>query len=171
MNTSNCTRTCRYRKDGGSKEKKNKDLWVKLLEARVKAKKAREQKIDEDLDKLLSGEAKEEGKSADGEEGKTEEGDAAKAGDKPADAKPADGQPPSDAAKETDKTDAGAKAAVTKEKDNLETNADKCKENILLFVGSKDSGKSTQVQLFLSNSKKDSKPKPTTALEYTFGRK
>ena len=122
---------------------------------------------------MLSGEAPTESKSADAEEAKAADGDAAKAEDKPADAKPAEGQPPADAAKKPDDPNAeGANAApATKEDDYLETNADKCKENVLLFVGSKDSGKSTQIQLFLSNSKKDSKPKPTTALEYTFGRK
>lgn len=157
----------RKSKGDASKEKKNKDLWVKLLEQRVKAKKAREQKIDEDLDKLLSGEA-EEAKEAEADEAKTD-GDAAKAeGDKPAE----EGAAKPDAAKAEGGAAAAAdKAAVKKEDDGMETNADKCQENILLFVGSKDSGKSTQIQLFLSNNKKDSKPKPTTALEYTFGRK
>jgi dynein light intermediate chain 2 len=44
------------------------------------------------------------------------------------------------------------------------------KETFLLFVGSKSSGKSTLINKFLSPNKKD-KPKPTVAMEYTFGRR
>jgi len=44
------------------------------------------------------------------------------------------------------------------------------KETFLLFVGSKSCGKSTLINKFLSPNKKD-KPKPTVAMEYTFGRR
>ena len=44
------------------------------------------------------------------------------------------------------------------------------KETYVLFLGDKQSGKSTAVNMFL-NPTKDEKPKPTVALEYTYGRK
>ena len=44
------------------------------------------------------------------------------------------------------------------------------RETFLLFVGSKSSGKSTLINKFLNPNKKD-KPKPTVAMEYTFGRR
>lgn len=44
------------------------------------------------------------------------------------------------------------------------------KESYVLFVGDKQSGKSTLVTQFLNPNKED-KPKPTVALEYTFGRR
>jgi dynein light intermediate chain 2 len=44
------------------------------------------------------------------------------------------------------------------------------KETFLLFVGSKGCGKSTLINKFLNPNKKD-KPKPTVAMEYTFGRR
>lgn len=54
-----------------------------------------------------------------------------------------------------------SKAAV--DKDGLQLQ----KEATLLFVGSKQSGKSTAIYRFLN---RDDVPKPTLALEYTFGR-
>jgi len=50
------------------------------------------------------------------------------------------------------------------------TKASQSKETFVLFVGDKQCGKSTAVNMFL-NPTKDEKPKPTVALEYTFGRK
>lgn len=44
------------------------------------------------------------------------------------------------------------------------------RETFVLVVGPKQSGKSTVVNLFLNPNKKD-KPKPTVAMEYTFGRR
>ena len=44
------------------------------------------------------------------------------------------------------------------------------RETYLLFVGDKQSGKTTAINMFL-NPTKDEKPKPTVALEYTYGRK
>jgi len=159
------------KKDQG-KEKKNKDLWVKLLEARVKARKAREQKIDDDLEKLLSGGGEEQKEAeAAAAEGKTEDADAPKGDAKPDDKAAADAGADGKAKADAASAEAAAAAdAARREADKLITNADKCKESIVLFVGSKGSGQSTQIQMFL-NPKKTENPKPTTALEYTFGRK
>lgn len=44
-------------------------------------------------------------------------------------------------------------------------------ETFLLFVGSKQSGKTSLIQQFLNRTSTEEKPKPTVALEYTFGRR
>lgn len=139
----------------------------------MKAKKEREEKIDKDLDDLLSGKSAEEQKTvADGEESKASESTKAEG----------EGTTPNEETSEekkdgTDKkTEAQAEGGETAKAPAqpqfaLETNADKCKENILLVVGAKDSGKTTQIQAFLNPAGKDGKHKSTTALEYTYGRK
>ena len=61
-------------------------------------------------------------------------------------------------------------AAGTEDGSVVKRSATRSKETFLLFVGSKGCGKSTLINKFLNPNKKD-KPKPTVAMEYTFGRR
>ena len=74
---------------------------------------------------------------------------------------------PGDETKGDEAADAAAAAAAAQPRAATSSG---CYESYVLFVGDKQSGKSTLISHFL-NPNKDERPKPTVALEYTYGRR
>jgi hypothetical protein len=155
----------REKSDGGGKPAKVKDIWLQLLTRQRDMEIAAQETADRELDEALAAVDKEE-----------------KAGEEGADSvetkQSGEGGEGGGAAKElTPEEQAAAEAKAKEEAEAAEADARarelmalKPLEHVLIVCGAKAGGKSTFVNNFL-NPTKEYTAKPTTALEYSFGRK
>jgi hypothetical protein len=159
------------REKGGESSSKVKDIWLQLLTRQRDMEIAAQENADKALDEALAAAERGEDESKADEEAKA--ATAAAGGDTETKNGEEGGATKELTPEEAAEAEAKAKeAAAQAEADERakELMALKPQEHVLIVCGAKNGGKSTFVNGFL-NPTAEKAVKPTTALEYSFGRK